>query len=87
MRRVTGVKKKEDVTVQLIPADMPVAPPDPESEFANPDPGLSTGLFLGSPGKRALWSIQDRDSGILIRDSGGAMSAGISCNEDECMSG
>ena len=62
MRRVTGVKKKEDVTVQLIPADMPVAPPDPESEFANPDPGLSTGLFLGSPGKRALWSIQDRDS-------------------------
>jgi len=41
---------------------------------------LSTGLFLGSPGKRDLWSIQDRDSaGILIRDSGGAMSAGISC--------
>ena len=40
-----------------------MAPPDPESEFANPDPGLSTGLFLGSPGKRALWSIQDQDFG------------------------
>jgi len=40
---------------------------------------LSTGLFSPDFQERDLWTIQDRDSGILIRDSGGAMSAGISC--------
>ena len=63
--------------LQLIPAD--IGPPESRIRIPESRSWMSTGLFLGSPGKRALWSIQDRDSGILIRDSGGAMSAGISC--------
>ena len=56
-----------------------------------PYAGISVGVLLPYTGKmvnnlqlipdfqeRDLWTIQDRDSGILIRDSGGAMSAGIS---------
>ena len=42
-------------------------------------PESRPGLFVPDFQERDLWTIQDRDSGILIRDSGGAMSAGISC--------
>ena len=41
-------------------------------------PESRPGLFFPNFQERDLWTIQDRDSGILIRDSGGAMSAGIS---------
>ena len=52
-----GMTGSKHTVVQLIPADM--APPESRIRIPEFRSWMSTGLFLGSPGERALWSIQD----------------------------